>query len=620
MKFTLTILFVLVLSWLPSVADDDTAIEKQIRKMFAASDQNDWKSVQSVFAPKVQMDYSAIGGASKEHTPAEITSGWAAILPGFDHVVHQPHRFAISAVDSRASATCDAIALHLIEGDHWAVLTGYDVELTKAKDTWLIDRIRLNLYQEEGERSLTDKAAERVKAGFERLSYQPSPEREKPVREFFKCLTEGRIVDLPKTFARGGSQLMPFSPIDFPKKVTGRQALLKQYQPAAKFKSQDYPGELVSVAGRNYVFSKYVGKVQVDHDSTYQNAYVGLWKIDQDNLIDEFVELFNPEILMTEFPGLEPSHYSVHKAGAGPSDQVDRKNVAFKSHGDELKGHLFLPPGFDPKQRYPAFVVTGSWTSVKEQMPDTYASRLAKNGFIALTFDFRGFGESAGSLRQFESPARKSEDIVAAVNFLSKHVNVSEKISGLGICASAGYLADAAASDSRLRRICLVAPWLHNPEMTEELYKSRPGGRAALLQAGEKATSDYQTSGNLHYDQAVSEINPKAAMYVPDGVFSYYLSPAKGAGRSYKNRWAVQSWVPWLTYDAISTAELLTTPVQIIHSEKGAVPDGAKSFISKLPKPPSVNWLNNFTQEDFYYKPEAVEEAISLVSSWVKED
>ena len=86
-----------------------------------------------------------------------------------------------------------------------------------------------------------------------------------------------------------------------------------------------------------------------------------------------------------------------------------------------LKGHLFLPPDFKDTQKYPAAIVTGSWTSVKEQMPDEYASLLARDGFISLTFDFTGFGESEGQPRQVEDHKLKIADIKAAVDFLSSH-------------------------------------------------------------------------------------------------------------------------------------------------------------------------------------------------------
>ncbi len=70
-------------------------------------------------------------------------------------------------------------------------------------------------------------------------------------------------------------------------------------------------------------------------------------------------------------------------------------------------------------ERQPCVLVTGSWRSVKEQMPAVYAARLAKAGHTAFTLDFSGFGRSQGCPRQAEIPDRKIGDIVAAAHFAS---------------------------------------------------------------------------------------------------------------------------------------------------------------------------------------------------------
>jgi fermentation-respiration switch protein FrsA (DUF1100 family) len=119
------------------------------------------------------------------------------------------------------------------------------------------------------------------------------------------------------------------------------------------------------------------------------------------------------------------------------------ERVRFESEGLTLIGMLHLP---DTPAPAPAVIVTGSWTTVKEQMPANYAPRLAQQGFAALTFDFCGFGESEGEPREVESARAKAADFGAAVRFLSSwpHVDGS-RVGVLPICASAGYLALAAA-------------------------------------------------------------------------------------------------------------------------------------------------------------------------------
>ncbi len=87
-----------------------------------------------------------------------------------------------------------------------------------------------------------------------------------------------------------------------------------------------------------------------------------------------------------------------------------REHVTFAGDAAKLTGHLFLPDltGTDDAAPVPGVVVAGTWTSVKEQLADRYAEQLARRGFAALSFDFTGYGESAGEPRDYESPELRS--------------------------------------------------------------------------------------------------------------------------------------------------------------------------------------------------------------------
>src|SRR4051812_31115876 len=84
-----------------------------------------------------------------------------------------------------------------------------------------------------------------------------------------------------------------------------------------------------------------------------------------------------------------------------------KRKITFKRDGLALGASLFTPENFDEKRRYKAVVVEGSFSSVKEQMPETYAQKFAAEGFVALAFDYSHYGESEGTPRQVESPGDK---------------------------------------------------------------------------------------------------------------------------------------------------------------------------------------------------------------------
>jgi len=69
------------------------------------------------------------------------------------------------------------------------------------------------------------------------------------------------------------------------------------------------------------------------------------------------------------------------------------KKVQFYSDGLRLAGVLFLPEDPGP---HPGVVLCHGFTGIKEFILPEYACRFAAAGYAALTFDYRGFGESEG--------------------------------------------------------------------------------------------------------------------------------------------------------------------------------------------------------------------------------
>ncbi len=74
---------------------------------------------------------------------------------------------------------------------------------------------------------------------------------------------------------------------------------------------------------------------------------------------------------------------------------IQTRQISFENAGATLVGTLYLPTDHEPGESHPGVVVTGAWTSVKEQMSGLYAREMASRGFTALAFDFRGWGSSA---------------------------------------------------------------------------------------------------------------------------------------------------------------------------------------------------------------------------------
>ncbi|MFI7386453.1 alpha/beta hydrolase [Streptomyces sp. NPDC049813] len=292
-----------------------------------------------------------------------------------------------------------------------------------------------------------------------------------------------------------------------------------------------------------------------------------------------------------------------------PNGDVRVEGVTLPSAGVDLRGDLYLPTSQSAGQAAPAVLVVGSWLTVKEQMAGRYAAGLARRGLTALAFDFRGYGESKGDPRDFESPERKIEDIVSAVAHLRSRADVdASRIGALGICAGAGYVAVAGSREPQLRSVAMVAPWLHDATLVEAIYGGPDGVRERMAQ-GEAARATYESTGEVEYIPAASATDERAAMYGP---FDYYLQADRGAVPQWGNRFAVMSWPQWLTFDPIAVAPHCTAPTFMLHSPDAAVPDGARRFHEALPASKELRWTTG-SQFDFYDQEPTVEPALDSV-------
>jgi dienelactone hydrolase len=153
-----------------------------------------------------------------------------------------------------------------------------------------------------------------------------------------------------------------------------------------------------------------------------------------------------------------------------------RKTVTIWSEGIRLAGDLFVPDGLAPNAKAPAILLCHGWGGLKEHLSGTYAPWWVKSGFIVLTFDYRGWGESDAKLvpieqtaqpkgqselsirvrpvREVVDPFDQIRDISACLDFLEGEPQVdTERIGLWGSSYGGGHVAYMAAHDPRVKVI-----------------------------------------------------------------------------------------------------------------------------------------------------------------------
>jgi fermentation-respiration switch protein FrsA (DUF1100 family) len=269
----------------------------------------------------------------------------------------------------------------------------------------------------------------------------------------------------------------------------------------------------------------------------------------------------------------------------------------------------------DLTERQPAVIVTGSWLTVKEQMPHTYAQLLAARGYTVLTFDFAGFGESGGSPRQAEIPARKIADIASAADYISTMSFVRQGAVGhLAICASAQYALRAIAEGAPINSFVSVAGWYHDTPSVAPFYGGLDGVNERITRAGD-ALDEYVRSGDVRMVPAYENGNDRAGMFFE---LEYYGKAERGAVQEWRNEMAEFSWLYWLTFDGLSAAARVSAPSLFVHGDDCVLPDNVKAVHERVTGPRELVWADG-TQTDFYDQPAQVELAVNAADRHFRE-
>jgi dipeptidyl aminopeptidase/acylaminoacyl peptidase len=134
-----------------------------------------------------------------------------------------------------------------------------------------------------------------------------------------------------------------------------------------------------------------------------------------------------------------------------PSQTVD-----FYSEGTRLSGNLFLPPDLEPGEKRTGILLCHGYTGVRSlYLPDT-ARALTAAGYVVMTFDYKGWGDSDGPKARL-SPYGRVIDSQAALTFLAAQPMVDEdKLAIYGTSYGGATVVWTAAVDPRVKAVVSV--------------------------------------------------------------------------------------------------------------------------------------------------------------------
>ncbi len=254
------------------------------------------------------------------------------------------------------------------------------------------------------------------------------------------------------------------------------------------------------------------------------------------------------------------------------SEKVDHRKVTFRNrYGITLAADLYQSKGASGKLA--AIAVCGPFGAVKEQCSGLYAQTMAERGFLTIAFDPSFTGESGGEPRYMASPDINTEDLQAAVDFLSVQENADpEKIGVIGICGWGGLALNAAALDTRIK--ATVASTMYDMSRVnakgyfdaEDSIDARYEKKKAL---NAQRLIDYK-SGEYALGGGVVDPLPDDAPFFVKDYYDYYKTKRGYHPRSLNSNggWNVTGCMSFLNQPILCYADEIRSAVLVIHGEK----------------------------------------------------
>lgn len=168
-----------------------------------------------------------------------------------------------------------------------------------------------------------------------------------------------------------------------------------------------------------------------------------------------------------------------------PDDAPFSRPTSFESGGARLRGDLRLPEPRTDGAPFPIVVLAHGIGGTRAMRLDAYARRFAAAGIAAMTFDYRGFGDSGGTPRRIIDVAMQLADWRSAIAHARAIPEIDPaRIALWGSSFGGGHVLQLAADGERVAAVVAQGPF------TDGLASSTTLGVRSTLRVALPAIAD----------------------------------------------------------------------------------------------------------------------------------
>lgn len=283
----------------------------------------------------------------------------------------------------------------------------------------------------------------------------------------------------------------------------------------------------------------------------------------------------------------------------------------FISQGILCRGDLYIPNG---PPNPPMVIMAHGFASERTFRLPAYAEKFVQAGLAVYLFDYRTFGDSHGTPRQYVNHRHHIQDWKAAIEHVRSIPDInSQKIALWGTSYSAGHVIVCAAQDPHIAAIAIQVPFV------DSLTTIKKFGVKYILQATPHAIRDIfraVTFRSPHYIKVIGSPDEFAALNTAESLQGYQTIIPGDSG--WENKCPARVAFTFPFYRPIASAAQVTCPALVMLTENDSLSD-IKSVEKAAKKMPNST-LVRYPYEHFdIYSGDEFEEAVHRQTKFLEE-
>ena len=290
-----------------------------------------------------------------------------------------------------------------------------------------------------------------------------------------------------------------------------------------------------------------------------------------------------------------------------------KKRITYYSDGLKLSGILSTPDNSREGTRFPAVLLVPGFMSTADAFFPGFAEELNAGGFVSLTMDFRGFGESEGVPGEV-IPYLQIYDASNAISYLQSRSEVNpDKIAVLGVSLGGGEVAYIAARDRRVKCVASMV-LVGDGERRMRRFRTEQQWETLMQKVQEDRINRVLTGKSKDFRGFLNEGTDSVLIMPPD--LSSSLKDAEQVEKEKGNRTTLATVDGWLDYKPEEIIDKVSpTPILFVQAEKDELEaDDADRLFRKAGEPKKLFTLKDGVHFDVYGK--RTNEAMKPVLEW----